>query len=80
MVPTSDSSTHLQEARIAVESAIAVAGVVAQNEIVECQSFNQMVVFLHDAAEAIARLRAGIEAATHNFSDAGSRKRLFGQC
>jgi hypothetical protein len=55
MVPTSDSSAHLQEARIAVESAIAVAAVVAQNEIVECQSFNQMVVFLHDAIEALAK-------------------------
>jgi hypothetical protein len=55
MVPTSDSWAHLQEARIAVESAIAVAAVVAQNEIVECQSFNQMVVFLHDAVEALAK-------------------------
>ncbi len=34
-----DFSAYLQEARIAVEAAIATADIVAQNDIVECQSF-----------------------------------------
>jgi Mg2+/Co2+ transporter CorC len=43
------------EARIAVEAALAVAEIVAQNEVVESQSFNQLVVYLHDAVEALAK-------------------------
>jgi hypothetical protein len=46
-----DFSAHLQEARIAVEAAIATADIVAQNDIVECQSFNQLLVHLHDGSE-----------------------------
>ena len=42
------------EARIAVEAALAVAEIVAQTEIVQSQSFNQLVVNLHDAVEALA--------------------------
>ena len=51
-----DFSAHLQEARIAVEAAIATADIVAQNDIVECQSFNQLLVYLHDAVEALAKV------------------------
>ena len=43
------------EARIAVEAAIAVAEIVAQTEIVQSQSFNQLVIYLHDAVEALAK-------------------------
>ena len=42
------------EARIAIEAALAVAEIVAQTEIVQSQSFNQLVVYLHDAVEALA--------------------------
>lgn len=48
-------SAHLQEARIAIEAAIATADIVAQNDIVECQSFNQLVIYLHDAVEALSK-------------------------
>jgi hypothetical protein len=53
-----DFSAHLQEARIAVEAAIATADIVAQNDIVECQSFNQLLVYLHDAVEALAKVES----------------------
>jgi uncharacterized protein YtpQ (UPF0354 family) len=43
----------MSEARIAVESAIALAEIVAQTEIVQSQAFNQLVVYLHDAVEAL---------------------------
>jgi hypothetical protein len=43
------------EARIAVEAAIAVAEIVAQTEIVQSTSFNQLVIYLHDAVDALAR-------------------------
>ena len=43
------------EARIAVEAALVVAEIVAQTEIVQSQSFNQLVIYLHDAVEALAR-------------------------
>ena len=43
------------EARIAVEAALAVAEIVAQHEIVQSQSFNQLVIYLHDAVKALAR-------------------------
>jgi hypothetical protein len=62
MVP---SSSHVQEARIAVESAIALAEIVAQNDIVECSSFNQLVVFLHDAVEALAKAEGLPEPTEH---------------
>jgi hypothetical protein len=48
----------LSEARIAVESAIAVAEIVAQHEVVESLSFNQLVIYLHDAVEALARVES----------------------
>ena len=47
--------TMSDEARIAVEAAIAVAEIVAQTEIVQSTSFNQLVIYLHDAVEALAR-------------------------
>lgn len=66
MGPAPEVSTYVEEARIAVESAIAVAEVVAQHEIVESQSFNTLVVFLHDAVEALAKAEsAPAEAASH---------------
>ena len=47
-------SNPVAEARIAIEAAIVLADLVAHNDIVECQSFNQLVVYLHDAVEALA--------------------------
>ena len=48
-------SSPIAEARIAVESAIAVADLVNQTDIVQSTSFNQLVVYLHDAVEALAK-------------------------
>lgn len=48
-------SHPIAEARIAIEAAIAVAEIVAQHDVVESQSFNQLVVYLHDAVEALAK-------------------------
>jgi hypothetical protein len=48
-------SGPVAEARIAVESAIAVAEIVAHHEVVESLSFRQLVVYLHDAVEALAK-------------------------
>jgi len=45
----------MSEARIAVEAALAVAEIVAQTEIVQSTSFNQLVIYLHDAVEALAK-------------------------
>ncbi len=55
----------VSEARIAIEAALAVAGIVAQNDIVECQSFNQLVIYLHDAVEALARAEDAPPEARH---------------
>ena len=75
-----EASAHIQEARIAVESAIALADLVAQNDIVECQSFNQLVVFLHDAVEALAKAEGGPEPAEHHIfpSEESAEKHLAG--
>ena len=48
-------SSPIAEARIAVEAAIAVADLVSQTDIVQSTSFNQLVVYLHDAVEALAK-------------------------
>jgi hypothetical protein len=58
MVPTPDFSAHVKEARIAIEAAIAVADLVAHTEITQSSSFNQMVVYMHDAVEALAKTEA----------------------
>ncbi|WP_088360655.1 MULTISPECIES: hypothetical protein [Rhodomicrobium] len=50
-----DFSADLQEARIAIEAAIATAGIVAQTDLIECESFNQLVIYLHDAVEALSK-------------------------
>jgi hypothetical protein len=55
MVPASEFSAHIKQARLAVDSALALAEVVARNDIVECASFNQMVAHLHDAIELLAK-------------------------
>ena len=48
-------SSPIAEARITVEAAIAVADLVSQTDIVQSTSFNQLVVYLHDAVEALAK-------------------------
>lgn len=48
-------SNPVAEARIAVEAALAVAEIVAHDEAVQSKSFNQLVVYLHDAVEALAK-------------------------
>jgi hypothetical protein len=58
MVPATEFSAHIKQARIAVESALALAEVVAQNDIVECASFHQMVAYLHDAIGSLAKAEA----------------------
>ena len=50
-----EALSHIQEARIAVESAIVLAEIVAQTEITQSQSFDQMVTFMHDAVEALTK-------------------------
>ena len=53
--PIAEHHRFLAEARIAVESAIAVADLISQTDIVQSTSFNQLVVYLHDAVEALAK-------------------------
>lgn len=57
--------SHVAEARIAVESAIAVADLVSQTYIVQSTSFNQLLVYLHDAVEALAKAEGEPAAQRH---------------
>ncbi len=52
----SQYTAHIEEARTAIDGALAHADLVARHEIVHSQSFHQLVEFLHDAAEAIRRI------------------------
>ena len=52
-----DVRTLFEETCIAVESALALAGIVAQHAIVESSTFNQMVVLMNDAADALATIK-----------------------
>jgi hypothetical protein len=56
--------TYVEEARIAVESAIAVADLIANNSIVDA-SFDQLVIFLRDAVEALAKAESAPEPTSH---------------
>jgi hypothetical protein len=55
----------MSEARIAIESAIAVAEIVSQTEIVQSTSFNQLIAYLHDAVEALAKAEGEPAASKH---------------
>ena len=59
MLEQSQFTVHIEETRIAIDAALALADLVAQHEIVQSQSFNQLVIFLHDAVEAIGRIGDG---------------------
>ena len=59
MSEQSEITVQINEARIAIDAALALADLVAQHEIVQSQSFNQLVIFLNDAAEAISRVGDG---------------------
>ena len=61
MSEQSQFTVHIEETRIAIDAALAIADLVAQHEIVQSQSFNQLVILLHDAAEAISRIGGGAE-------------------
>ncbi len=50
---------HIEQARDAVDAALTLADIVARHGIVHSQSFNQLVIFLNDAAEAITRFGEG---------------------
>ena len=63
--PVAEQQGFVNEARIAVEAAIAVAGLVSQTDIVQSQSFNQLVVYLHDAVEALAKAEGEPAAPRH---------------
>ena len=56
MSEQSQFTVHIEQTRIAIDGALAHADLVARHEIVQSQSFHQLVVFLHDAAEAIRRI------------------------
>ena len=56
MSEQSQFTDHIEETRIAIDGALALADLVARHEIVQSQSFHQLVEFLHDAAEAIRRI------------------------
>jgi uncharacterized protein YtpQ (UPF0354 family) len=51
-----DFKLSIQEAHVAVESAIAAAEIVAQCEITESQAFNQMMIFLMDASTTLGKV------------------------
>ena len=53
------------EARIAVEAALAVAEIVSQTDIVQSTSFNQLITYLHDAVEALAKTEGEPTASKH---------------
>ena len=53
------------EARIAVDAALAVAEIVSQTEIVQSTSFNQLITYLHDAVEALAKAEGSPQASRH---------------
>ena len=57
-----DFHASVEEARIAVESALVLADLVAQHEIVQSQNFDQLVIFLHDAVEVLAKMQRPSEA------------------
>ena len=65
-----------EETRTAIDGALALADLVARHEIVHSQSFHQLVVFLHDAAEAMRRIGdQGDREARGSTPAAGSRCR-----
>ena len=60
MLTAPENKALIADAVISIEIAIALAEVIAQNDIVECQRFNQLMIYLYDAAEVLDQLRPGV--------------------
>lgn len=57
MRDTPEFRAYFSELQISIDAALASIDLIFEHEIVQSQSFNQMVVYLHSAADTVDKMR-----------------------